>query len=164
MSRPDAFVNRIADALKRQIETHAATYPDLWREIPQRVKRGVALEDERGARPAICISSDGASEVLDHGAKGLHRELQPFELILICADGAEQEERIHDLVADVKRALGWSWQLRADDGPEVEPVLLTGRLILVSVETVVGPTESGSMLGGASIKLKAEYQWTDAAP
>ncbi len=163
-ARPQSFVNRIAEAMVRQITTHAEQFPDLWAKRPALVRRGVRLADESGPRPAVLVSTDGTSEPKDHGPTSLHRELQPLTILLLAAEGDDQEAAIHDLVADVKRALGWDWRLGCGDAPTILPVLSTGRLILQSVETAVGNAESGTPLGSAVVRLMAEYQWEDDAP
>lgn len=160
--RPRARLNRILDALVRQVRNHARDYPHLWLKTPADVRRDVGVAFDLYEVPSVFFTPGESVTPQEGGVSGsgyLHEDRADV-LAVLRARGADGGERIIELRADFLRAITANEQLAGLDG--------SGALCdFVTIgETSWGTSEDQGygVVSRAEIPLQVLYSWLHEEP
>lgn len=163
--RQRAMVNRVADGLVQHFKNHARDNPEKWFVVPATIERGVSESSEARAMPSIFVTAatDQRAEEIKHGSGSSHyRRRKPLVVTGACDGGADREDAIEELVADVRRAIVANLQLADVDGDT--PVLQSGQLFIKGDTTGVEMSEGGAARSWFVLELDAVFQWDENSP
>lgn len=157
-ARTPAMALQIEQAVANAIRTHAEMNPDQWAQVPAKVDYGPKASHTDAPRPLIVVHSDGSRELATSNT-GRHRADLSIMIFAFSESADDPSRGIHDLVADIKRAIANDETLAAEGS-----VLQSGYLRLESHEVYVDIEDGGAGFGTAVLRYMANYQWTHDAP
>lgn len=158
MSRADAMVNQVLDALVTLLGTiNSTTSPTLWLTTPKKVVR-YAANPLALVRPALIVSCSRFG-VNDPQTNRKHRAQADFEVRCIVNYGTAVDDPtrdLHRLVADVLAAVEQNNQLSG--------VLSSGWIHTIDGYQPEVELASTSGLASCSVSLRAEWEWSAENP
>lgn len=160
--RQRAFVNRIADGLVLHLRQHVQTYPERWFTRPATIERGIGANSDKLPRPSIfvvAVNNEPAEEVVHAFGAESYRRKKLLTIAGFCDGGADREELVEELVADIRRAIVSNLQLSGVEGDT--PVLESGKLTIRSDRTDVEISVSGAGKSSYEISVEASFQWDE---
>lgn len=151
--RASAKVNLVVDAVLTRLRTIGEG--DGWLSQPLTIKRAVGVSDRSAPRPAVLV------KVLSWGPNlplitGSHEATLTLHIGILVSDAADPDGAIHNVVADVIRALS--------NGDVTFGQTVVGGLFVESYEAETDMADGGQGEGMGVLTVKGLIHWEATAP
>lgn len=154
-ARPQPWVSAILQAMAYQIQQHALEQPEQWAVRPATIAVGAKASHLDASRPVLVLGCVSVSDLTNQTAGATVDAEAEVEIYCSTENPADPEGALHDLAADVRRAVMSDPQLGgALESGYVEPAGYAGAVDL----------DESSGMAALAIRFRVFYEWRAEDP